>query len=69
MSVTSAPELLSSLTAAFYGSSHIALGNIIGSNIYNVPLIIGICGLIGTFKIKNSTMAKNAYSWSGLQHC
>jgi cation:H+ antiporter len=66
VSVTSAPELLSSLTAAFYGSSHIALGNIIGSNIYNVPLIIGICGLIGTFKIKNSTIGKECLFMVGL---
>jgi len=65
-SVTSAPELLSSLTAAFYGSSHMALGNIIGSNIYNVPLIIGICGLIGTFKIKNSTIGKECLFMMGL---
>lgn len=56
--VTSVPELLSSLTAAFFGSSQMALGNIIGSNIYNIPLIIGICGLIGEFKIKNSIINK-----------
>ncbi|MGB9854867.1 MAG: sodium:calcium antiporter [Candidatus Bathyarchaeales archaeon] len=55
-SVTSAPELLSSLIAVFFGSSQMALGNIIGSNIYNIPLIIGICGLIGEFKIKNCTI-------------
>lgn len=55
-SVTSAPELLSSLIAVFYGSSQMALGNIIGSNIYNIPLIIGICGLIREFKIKNSAI-------------
>ena len=65
-SVTSAPELLSSLTAAIFGSSHMALGNIIGSNIYNVPLIIGICGLIGTFKIKNSTIGKECLFMAGL---
>ncbi|MCS7124261.1 MAG: sodium:calcium antiporter [Candidatus Bathyarchaeota archaeon] len=64
--VTSAPEFLSSVAAAFYGSSKMALGNIIGSNIYNIPLIIGICGLIGTFKIKNSTISKECFFMTGL---
>ncbi|MEM3011373.1 MAG: sodium:calcium antiporter [Candidatus Bathyarchaeia archaeon] len=52
-SVTSIPELLSSLIAVFFDSSQMALGNILGSNIYNVPLIVGICGLIGEYKLKN----------------
>ncbi|MBS7647890.1 MAG: sodium:calcium antiporter [Candidatus Bathyarchaeia archaeon] len=64
--VTSAPEFLSSLVAAFYGSSQMALGNIIGSNIYNIPLIIGICGLLGTFKIKNSTISKECLFMTGI---
>lgn len=64
--VTSAPELLSSVAAAFYGSSQMALGNIIGSNIYNIPLIIGICGLIGTFKIKNSAISKECLFMTGI---
>jgi cation:H+ antiporter len=65
-SVTSAPELLSSLIAVFYGSSQMALGNIIGSNIYNIPLIIGVCGLIREFKIKNSTINKECLFMMGL---
>jgi cation:H+ antiporter len=65
-SITSIPELISSITAALLGSSEMALGNIIGSNIYNVPLIIGICGLIGTFKIKNSTVEKECLFMIGL---
>jgi cation:H+ antiporter len=65
-SVTSAPELLSSLIAIFYSSSEMALGNIIGSNIYNVPLIIGVCGLIREFKIKKSSINKECLFMSGL---
>jgi len=65
-SITSIPELTSSITATLLGSSEMALGNIIGSNIYNVPLIIGICGLIGTFKIRNSTMEKECLFIVGL---
>lgn len=55
-SITALPELMSSLVAVFWESSHLALGNLIGSNIYNVPLIIGLCGLIREFKMKNSSV-------------
>lgn len=65
-SITSTPELLSSLTAAIFSSSQMALGNIIGSNIYNIPLVIGICGLIGNFKIKNSTISRECLFIIGL---
>lgn len=43
---TSTPELLVSVSAALSGSSDIALGNIVGSNIANIGLILGISGLI-----------------------
>lgn len=65
-SVTALPELLSSLFSVFLGSSHLALGNIIGSNIYNIPLIIGVCGLVGGLKIKNSTISKECFFMIGL---
>jgi cation:H+ antiporter len=65
-SVTSAPEFFSSVIAVLFGSSRLALGNIIGSNIYNIPLIIGICGLIGDFKMKNSTINKECLLMIGL---
>ena len=43
---TSLPELVTSVTAAFKGNSDIAIGNIIGSNIFNMLLIIGASALI-----------------------
>jgi cation:H+ antiporter len=43
---TSMPELLVSVGAALSGSSDIAVGNIVGSNIANIGLILGISGLI-----------------------
>lgn len=43
---TSAPELLVSVSAALGGSSELALGNVIGSNIGNIGLILGVTGLI-----------------------
>lgn len=43
---TSAPELMVSLKAAYMGSPEIALGNVIGSNIANIALVLGITVLI-----------------------
>jgi cation:H+ antiporter len=43
---TSVPELFVSLTASIQGHPDIMIGNVVGSNIANVGLILGICGLI-----------------------
>lgn len=51
---TSAPELLVSLQAALKGSSDIALGNVIGSNIANIGLVLGITALISPLTVSKS---------------
>lgn len=43
---TSLPELVTSVTAAIKGNSDIAIGNIIGSNIFNILLILGVSSVI-----------------------
>lgn len=43
---TSAPELLVSLNAALNGSADLALGNVIGSNIANIAMVLGITAII-----------------------
>ena len=43
---TSAPELLVSLNAALSGSSALAIGNVVGSNVANVLFILGVAGLL-----------------------
>lgn len=48
---TSAPELLVSLQAAYDGLSDIALGNVIGSNIANIGLVLGITAIISSLTI------------------
>lgn len=48
---TSSPELLVSLKAAIMGNSTIALGNVIGSNIANIALILGIAALIRPLEV------------------
>ncbi len=52
---TSMPELVVSLTSALEGHSDIALGNVIGSNIANVLLILGICALMKEINIPKAT--------------
>lgn len=48
---TSTPELVTSLQAALSGSSGIAIGNVVGSNISNVLLILGIAALIAPIAV------------------
>ncbi len=54
---TSLPELVTSVTAAIKGNSDIAIGNILGSNIFNMLLIIGTSALITpiTYNISYNT--------------
>src|SRR5690606_34375736 len=48
---TSAPELLVSLQAALSGSPAIALNNVIGSNIANIGLVLGVTALVGPIAV------------------
>lgn len=52
---TSAPEAAISITSALSGNVDLAVGNIIGSNIMNVLLILGISGCIARLKVNNNT--------------
>ncbi|HCL58128.1 MAG TPA: sodium:proton exchanger [Spirochaetia bacterium] len=52
---TSAPELVVNLFASVEGSSQIALGNILGSNIFNILGILGISALVYPLTVKTNT--------------
>lgn len=43
---TSAPELVVSGLAAVRGSTEVAMGNVLGSNVANIGLVLGVCGII-----------------------
>jgi cation:H+ antiporter len=43
---TSSPEMVVSLQAAFAGNGAISIGNVVGSNICNIALILGLCALV-----------------------
>ncbi|MGI8893750.1 MAG: calcium/sodium antiporter [Bacteroidia bacterium] len=55
---TSLPELLVNLVASFEGSTDIAIGNILGSNIANILLILGIASIIYPLSVKKNTTFK-----------
>lgn len=52
---TSLPELATSVVAARKGQSAIAMGNVIGSNVYNILMIVGVTGLIKPMQIQGIT--------------
>ena len=56
---TSAPEAAVSITAGLAGSNDLALSNVIGSNIFNLVLIVGICALIRPFIIDQSILNRD----------
>jgi cation:H+ antiporter len=51
---TSAPELLVSLQAAISGSPAIAINNVVGSNIANIGLVLGITAIVGAITVDKS---------------
>ncbi|MCR5482364.1 MAG: calcium/sodium antiporter [Clostridia bacterium] len=53
---TSAPEAAVSITAAFKENADIAIGNVIGSNILNIFVILGLAALIIPIAVSNSTI-------------
>lgn len=58
---TSAPELLVSLSAGMQGKSDIALGNVIGSNICNIALILGLSALIKPIDFNYKSVSKDLW--------
>ena len=52
---TSMPELMVSLTSALEGHSDMSIGNVVGSNIANLLLILGICAIIKNLNFKKET--------------
>lgn len=55
---TSAPEFAVSIKAIMSGSGDMVLGNVIGSNILNILLILGISSCIHALNVKNTTIKK-----------
>lgn len=55
---TSAPEAAVSITASINGQNGMAMGNVIGSNIFNLLMVIGASGFISTLLVEKSILSK-----------
>ncbi len=55
---TSAPELAISVTGAVQGNTGIAIGNVVGSNIFNTLVIIGVVAILCPIKVERGIMTK-----------
>lgn len=56
---TSAPELVVSATAAKFGDPEIALGNVLGSNIMNILIVLGITGLLRPMRVSRGILEQD----------
>ncbi len=56
---TSAPELAVSTSAAMSGSNEIALSNVLGSNIFNLLVVLGFCALFNTVPVEKNILKRD----------
>ena len=56
---TSLPELSVSVTASMAGSNQLAIGNVLGSNIFNLMVVLGSCALFSVLKVAEDTIKKD----------
>lgn len=56
---TSLPELSVSVTASIAGSNQLAIGNVIGSNIFNLMVVLGSCALFSALEVSDDTIKKD----------
>ena len=57
---TSAPELVVSADAALSGHGDVSIGNVVGSNICNIALILGLCAVISPLKVNKKLFKADA---------
>ena len=56
---TSAPEAAVSITAGISGSNEIAISNVVGSNIFNMLVVVGVCAAIKPFEMDRDIMKRD----------
>ncbi len=56
---TSAPEAAVSITAGVQGSNEIAISNVVGSNIFNLLVVAGLCAVIKPYKIEKEMLKRD----------
>ncbi len=63
---TSSPELIVSMTSALDGAAPLAVGNVIGSNICNIALIVGIAAIIRPIHVEKKTVMEDVVLMLGV---
>lgn len=56
---TSAPEAAVSITAGVAGSNEVALSNVVGSNIFNMLVVVGVCAIIKEFDLDKTILKRD----------
>ena len=56
---TSAPELAVSTLAAIEGSNEIALSNVVGSNVFNILMVLGVCAVVRPIPVNEKVLRKD----------
>lgn len=63
---TSLPEVATTVMAALKGHSDLAVGNVLGSNIFNVLCVVGVSGLVGQLDVPEIAIQRDAWVMLGL---
>lgn len=63
---TSLPELVSSIIAARKGEDDMAVGNVIGSNIFNTLAVVGVAGLIAPMNVPSDVINRDIWVMTGV---
>ena len=63
---TSLPEVVTTVMAALKGQSDLAVGNVLGSNIFNILCVVGISGLIGPLDVPEMALQRDAWVMLGM---
>ncbi len=57
---TSAPEIAVSVEAAFAGQGDVSVGNVVGSNLFNLGVILGLVGILSPFRVTETLVRRDA---------
>ena len=56
---TSLPETAVSVSASLTGNNELAVSNVVGSNIFNLMVVIGVCGVLATVNVAKETIRRD----------
>lgn len=56
---TSLPETAVSVSASITGNNELAVSNVVGSNIFNLMVVIGVCAMIATVNVAKETIKRD----------